>query len=383
MSSLAFWLAKPSMNSTRDSIFTSRPVKARRSMKQSRRLSFLFYEALYGPLVFLKAIYRQVMLLFFMFVWGAVIFTYYTPPGGVPLPPLSAFLASVSTITTIGLYVPNGGNFSTLPQLEAAFLIIMIIASVGAGASIVQGTVSTMLSGELAKGEAEKKLIMRLKQHVIVFGYTHLGRYVVEKLDDLEFDYVVLTKDPNLYHELLSKEVFAVLEYATQPITALRQAGIERASVIVVAHENDSDNMLLILSARKVRPDIRIISVVHDHSLVETARNAGADMVIPASVTVGHLLALSAVTKDLVGVVFSEKIGTKEIAQFSIFKSSPLVGKGMQEVSKYATVIGVVRNDQVVQNVFDPAFSLKENDTLLVLGDPSNLSTLEEEAKAI
>jgi len=46
------------------------------------------------------------------------------------------------------------------------------------------------------------------------------------------------------------------------------------------------------------------------------AKNAGADVVIPSSVTVGHLLALSAVTRDLVGVVFSKKIGTKEIAEF-------------------------------------------------------------------
>ena len=371
------------MNSGGNGIFATRPAKARKSAKQSRKLSFLLYEAFYGPIVLLKAIFRQVILLFLMFVWGAVIFTYYTPPGSISLPPLSAFLASVSTITTIGLYVPNGGNFSTMPQPEAAFLIIMIIVSVGAGASIVQGTISAVVSGDLAKGEAEKKLITRLKQHVIVFGYSHLGRYVAEKLDELNFDYVVLTKDPNVYHELLRKDMFAVLEYSTQPITALTEAGIERASIVVVAHENDSENMLVILSARKLRPDVRIISVVHDQSLIETAKNAGADMVIPASVTVGHLLALSAVTRDLVGIVFSEKIGTKEIAQFSIFKSSILIGKGMQEVSKYATVIGVVRGDEVVKNVFDPAFSLKENDTLLVLGDPTNLFTLEEAAKAL
>ena len=56
-----------------------------------------------------------------------------------------------------------------------------------------------------------------------------------------------------------------------------------------------------------MRPDIRIICVVHDQGLIETAKNAGADMVIPSSITVGHLLALSAVTKDLVGVVFSRE----------------------------------------------------------------------------
>jgi voltage-gated potassium channel len=199
----------------------------------------------------------------------------------------------------------------------------------------------------------------------------------------LGFDYVIITKDPIIYNELLKKDIFAVLEYETQPIIALKAAGIERASMIIVAHEKDADNMLIILSARKMAPDIRIITVVHDQSLSETAKNAGADMVIPASVTVGHLLALSAVTKDLVGVVFSEKIGTKEIAEFSIFKSSKLIGKGLQEVAKFAAVIGVVRDDKVVTNIFDPAFALKENDTLIILGETETLQDIEKEAKAL
>jgi Trk K+ transport system NAD-binding subunit len=216
-----------------------------------------------------------------------------------------------------------------------------------------------------------------------VFGYSHLGRYIAEKLDELGFDYVVLTRDPALYHELLSRQIFAVLEHESQPLAALRAAGIEKASMIVVAHSEDSVNMLIILSSRKLRPDIRIVSVIHDQSLIETAKNAGADVVIPSSVTVGHLLALSAVTKDLVGVVFSEKIGTKEIAQFSIFKTSPLIGKGLQEISRLATVIGVIRDEEVVSDVYNPDFRLRENDTLLVLGDPAKLTTIEQEAKAV
>ena len=363
---------------SRDSIFTPITVKRRRAAKESKKISFLFYEAMFGPMAFLRATYRQVIILGGMFVVGAVVFSQYDK-----LPFLASLLASVSTITTIGLYVPNGGNFKTMPHGEAALLILMIIVSVGTGASIVQSAVGAVVNGDLARVEADKKLIMRLKHHVIVFGYSHLGRYVAEKLDDLGFDYVVLTRDPSIYHDLIRKEIFAILEVQSRPMIGLKEAGIENADIVVVSHESDSDNMLVTLSARKLRPDIRIISVVHDQNLIETAKNAGADMVIPASVTVGHLLALSAVTKDLVGVVFSEKLGTKEIAQFSIFKKSALIGKGMQEISKYATVIGVVRDQQVVRNLFDPSFTLLENDTLLVLGDPAGLQTLESEAKAL
>ncbi len=352
--------------------------RRQRIRKGSRRFRFRFYESLYGPKILIRAIYPQIILLSLMFIGGAVIFAYFDH-----LPFISALLASVSTITTIGLYVPNGGNFFTINPTEAVLLIIMIIVSVGAAASLLQSSVSTVVNGDLAKGAADKQLIKKLKRQAVVFGYSNLGRYVAEKLDELEYDYVVITKDPHVYNELLTKNIFAVLEHETQPIKALTAAGIDKASMIVAAHEKDSDNMLLILSARKMRPDIRIISVVHDQDLMETVKSAGADLVVPSSITVGHLLALSAVTKNLVGVVFSEKIGTKEIAEFSIFKSSILIGKGLQEVSNYAAVIGLVRDNKVITNLFDPSIALEEDDTLLVLGDQKRLRALEEEAKAL
>jgi voltage-gated potassium channel len=348
-----------------------------RFKRESRKLSFILYEALYEPIIFLHTVYRQLIILAAMFIIGAEIFAYYNG-----LPAIPALLASVSTITTIGLYVPNGGNFYTLNQKEAILLIIMIIVSVGAAASTLQATVGAFINGDLAKGKVEEKLIERLKKHVIVYGYGHLGKYVIEKLEELGLDYVVVTTDPQLYAGLVKDRTLAVLEHETRPIEALKQAGIERAAMLIVSHQNDSDNMLITLSARRLRSDIRIVSVVHDPELIDAAKSSGADVVIPSSVTVGHLLALSAATKDLVGIVFSEEIGTKEIARFTVFKSSKLIGKGLQEASNLAAVIGIIRGGAVVQNIFDPAFRLAEGDTILVLGDPANLETLEGEAGA-
>ncbi len=360
-----------------DEVIFGRHAKGR-VHKQTRKFSFAFYQAFYGPIAFVKAVYRQVLVLAAMFVFGAGIFYVYDH-----LPPVGAFLASVSTITTIGMFIPNGGNFFTINSTEAVLLIVLIIISVGALASIVQSMVSMLVDGKLAKSEAQRQLMKRLRKHVVVFGYSHLGKYVSEKLEELGFDYVIMTKDPNTYNELLKRNIFVVLEYETQPIEALKAAGIDQASMVVIAHEQDAENMLILLTTRKVRRDVRIITVVHDPTLVDTAKEAGASMVIPDSVTVGHLLALSAVTKGLVGIVFSEKIGAKEIAEFTIFKSSPLIGKGLQEISKYGSVIGVIRDGKVVTNLFDPSFTLQEDDTMLILGETALLYTVEKEANAL
>jgi len=333
---------------------------------------------MYAPAYLLKALYRQLLILAGMFGLGAWVFSYYNG-----LPPLGALLASVSTITTIGLYVPNSGNFYTINQNEEILLIVMIIVSVGAAASLLQATVNTVVNGDLARGEAEKSLIKRMKDHVIVFGYAHLGRYVADKLGELGIDYVVVTHDPAIYEALTKKKVLAVLQQENRPIVALEDAGIKTATTLIAAHEKDPENMLIILSARRLKPGIRIISVVHDEQLMDTAKNAGADVTIPSSISVGHLLALSATTRDLVGIVFSEKVGTKEIAQFSVFKASKLVGKRLQDLTQFAHVIGIVRNQELIQNVFDPGLKIMQDDTLLVFGDPAGLHQLEAQAEAL
>lgn len=337
----------------------------------------MFYQLLYAPVTLVRTIYKELLVLVGMFAIGGLIFAHYER-----LPPLDALLASISTITTIGLYVPNGGNFVTLNHTEAALLIILIIVSVGAAASLLQGTVSSVVNGDMARGAAERSLIKRLKGHVIVFGYAHLGRYVADKLAAIGIDRVVVTHDPTLYDALVKDHQLAVHELENRPLVALREANVETASTLITAHEKDTDNMLAILSARRLRPDLRIISVVHDDQLVETAKNAGADVVVPATVSVGHLLALSATTRDLVGFVFSEKLGAKEIAQFSVFKSSKLIGRPVSALTEHAHVVGIVRRDELIRNLFDPGLRIQEGDTLLMFGDPAGLHELEVEAEA-
>jgi uncharacterized protein with PhoU and TrkA domain len=43
----------------------------------------------------------------------------------------------------------------------------------------------------------------------------------------------------------------------------------------------------------------------------------------------------------------------------------------------------VVRGGNLIQNVFDPSLTIKEDDTLLLFGDPAGLHELEAEAEAL
>ena len=335
--------------------------------RQSRALTFVLYRIFYGPMLYVRVVYRQLLILLALFIFGALTFIYFEG-----LSPLIALLASVSTITTIGLYTPNGGNFSTMNRTEALLLITIIIVSVGAGASVVQSMFSSTISGTVRE-RAEEKIISKLKRHIIIYGYNHMGKFVADKLDEKGYDYVVISSKPEVCDQLVKKNVFAVLETTTDRIGALKSAGIDTASKIIATDANDANNLRFILTARGLRPDIRIHTVVNDPSLEQTAKSAGASIVIPASVAVGELLAFSAETEESVGVLFWKKVGVRTFTEFVISESSPLIGEKLQVVAKLATVTGVLRDGKVDGSVFDGGFTLKRDDTLLVLGETSNL----------
>ncbi len=343
--------------------------------RESRKLSFLLYRMFYGPLSFVRAGYRQLLILLCMFIFGTFIFSHYEG-----LPNLLALFASVSTVTTIGLFSPNNGNVFAMSRTEVILVVVLMIVSVGSGTSLLQSTIG-MASSERGRAEAKKRLVKRLKKHIIVYGYNHMGKYIIERLEEIDYDYVVITRIPDVYNELLKKDFFVVLENETDIIGALKSAGIEKASLVIVSDINDSDNLRFILTARKLRPDVKIHAVVHDPSLTEMAKDAGANVVIPSTATIGELLAFSADNTDLVGVVFTQNMKTQRIGELTIRAPSPIIGKKLHEVAEMEKIIGALRGGRVDAKVFDGSFTLKEGDTLLILGDPTSLKEhLEERA---
>ena len=345
-----------------------------KNKRQSRKFGFILFRVIYEPMLYLRAVYRQLLVLLLLFILGTFIFGYFDQ-----LPPLVALFASVSTVTIIGLYAPNNGNFTTMNKTEGILVMGLILASVTAGASVIQGLVSVAANKEMVRGKLTKRLIANLKGHIVVYGYNHMGKYVTDKLGEMGYDYVVISRNADVYSELLKSGVFVIFETDTDRIGALKSAGIDKASMVIVTDINDSDNMRFILTARKLRPDIKIHTVVNDPSLVETARDAGANVVIPSSVAVGQLLAFSAGSKDLAGVVFSEKMGTQGITEFMIRESSPLIGRKLQEVAKLAKVAGVLHDGKVDSSIFGGSFTLGVGDLLLVIGDTSNLKKFKKE----
>lgn len=304
----------------------------------------------------LKHIWIQLTLLLSMFASGAIIFAYFQR-----LDVLSALLASVSTITTIGIYAPN---ILVMTNTEKILLIVVFLVSVGSAASLVQGTVSTAMSKQILSEELCEKKIQRLKGHVIVAGYKFMGKYVTHKLEEIGQEYVVITIDESKVKPLREKGTNVIYGPAVNAFETLQKAGIERANSIVVTYESDGDNMLTLMAAKKLNPKIRTITIINDKDLYESAKDAQADVVIAPNDMAGQILALSTISDEVTGVLLSERMRGRHIAEFAITKG----GFKIKELNTICPVLMVLREGEVIATFLDD-FTLKGGDFIFALTD--------------
>src|SRR5207248_10173061 len=71
----------------------------------------------------------------------------------------------------------------------------------------------------------------------------------------------------------------------------LARAGLARAKGIVVASDNDADNLYITLSSRSARPDIQIVARASDEDAEKKLKLAGADRVVLPYSAAGRTMA--------------------------------------------------------------------------------------------
>ena len=135
----------------------------------------------------------------------------------------------------------------------------------------------------------------------------------------------------------------------------LRQAGVEKATHVIITTDRDDSNVLVTLTVRQLNPDAWIVASVREHENVPLMRQSGANSVITSSDAVGRLLGLSSMSPMLGSVMedlmtYGEGL---EVAERELLVTE--VGKQPQRLPDQ--VIAVVR-DEKVYRYFDPVVSL-------------------------
>jgi len=264
--------------------------------------------------------------------------------------------------------------------------------------------IGNRLSGRVSRRPADDAMTerapARIEGHVIVVGYGLNGQNLARVLREAGIPYRILELDPTLVRA--GKDAGEPIDFGdgTRP-DILKQAGIERARVLVIAISDPTATAHIVSQARRVRADLRIIVRTRYVSEIERLYGLGADEVIPEEFETSveifarvlheyHVprnvitLQVELIRKEHYGTLRGLRLeGTRldELNRFligattdiiSVLEDSALVGQTLRQTDLRgrtgATVIAAVRNGKPASNV-GPDFVLQAGDLLVVLGD--------------
>ena len=194
------------------------------------------------------------------------------------------------TISTIG--------YGEVEPLNQAGRLVTVLTIAG-GIVVVQLTIQRLLGlseagyfRQLRELRFRRKL-RRMHDHVILCGYGRIGSEISEQLLKETESLLVVEMDPTRI-EAAKERGLKVLQADATIDETLMEAGLQRCRSLVAALPSDAANLYVILSARNLRPDCRLIARADSEDASAKLQLAGASVVVSPYVAGGRVMAASA-----------------------------------------------------------------------------------------
>jgi voltage-gated potassium channel len=312
--------------------------------------------------------------------------------------------AAVMSVTAMGVagYVTLGWS-----PFDALFMVVITISGVGFGevrpmgstaerihtmliiglgmlavAYTIAGFVQFLTEGEIQRllgHQRMRRQIETLSDHTIVAGYGRVGGLVADELAAAEIPFVVIERSPERIAEVERHAYLYVMGDATEE-KILRDAGLERAKVLVTALQSDAETVFITLTARQMAPNVMIVARAEQPTTLKKLRQAGANhVVLPAAIGAHRIVSL---LTNPTAVEFAELVTQRsslaiEMDDIPIRQGSPLQGHTLRDADigrrTGVIVIAVKRADGRVE--FPPSGDepFAPGDSIVVLGRRTNL----------
>lgn len=203
---------------------------------------------------------------------------------------LDATYMTVITLSTVGF-----GEVQDLTEEGRIFTAVLILSGVGAISYAFTVGTQEIVAGQLSgawRSTRNRRRINRMRDHFIVAGYGRVGSFVASLLLEQKQAVVVVDIDTERLAEAEAEmEQLRFVAGSADHEDVLRQAGIDRAAGICFCLPNDADNLLGVLTARTLNPDIFIATRVEDALNEAKMEFAGANEVVSPTSAAAYSMA--------------------------------------------------------------------------------------------
>lgn len=286
-----------------------------------------------------------------------------------------AYYMSLVTLSTVGF-----GEVIPLSHLGRVFTSFLILFNIGFFAYAVSTVTSIFADAEIHTFFSDFKMmqkIQKLQNHTIVCGFGRHAGEVCKELSKQQIPFVVVELDLEKIDLLRRETNYLFFRGDATLDEVLMEAGIERASAIVLTLPLDANNLFIVLSARQLNPNLKIITRLNNAADELKLRRAGANHVVMPEQIGGYYMATLVNKPDLVAFFnLISNMGANHVVFEEIpvshlkpnFKEKTIAESGIFAATK-VPIMGLRYPDGQYQlNPSEDAL-LRSNMHLVVLGD--------------
>ncbi|HEX9847534.1 MAG TPA: potassium channel protein [Acidimicrobiia bacterium] len=303
-------------------------------------------------------------------------------------------LAIVMVVGTIGYVIIEG-----VPLFDALYMVAITVSTVGfeevfplsgtgqvwtvviiaMGIGVVLYTAAASIEyvvdlGEVRKKRKMEKDVSRLSDHVIVCGFGRVGHGTWTALRSRDVPVVVIESDSDRVEQAMAAGALVIRGDATHN-DVLELAGIHSAQSLIACVADDSDNLVIALSVKSLRNDVRVICRATEPESERKLRLAGADAVVAPQAVGAERLALMAQQPELAqifdimvnGSPVEFRVEELDIAPDCVMAGKTIMDSGIRQETG-ALILAVEGGDETVMINPGPNVRLTPGERLVVVG---------------
>jgi len=282
---------------------------------------------------------------------------------------------TVISLTTVGY-----SETHDLSRNGRIFTIFLLFSGMGILAYGISTFTAFLVEGhvlDFLRGRQMLKKISQMHNHFIICGYRGEGRYALEELIETKTPHVIVDSNVAELSVMFPGADLLYIEGDPTMDKTLEQANIKKAQGLISALASDSENLLVVLSAREMNPDIRIISCVFDRETARKFHRVGANGTVMADFIGGLRMASEAIRPTVVSfldAMLRDKDHTLRIEEIRVLEEgNDWVGKTLQEIEiprQTGLLVVALKSLTSGKYVYNPRadYVVETDDILIVIG---------------
>ena len=337
------------------------------------------------PTLFRSKLIQIVALLAAIFAVGTVGFSLIEGPHQ-RMSPFEAFYLTAITITTIG-FSEIPGELSTPGRV---LVVLLAFSGIGTLLYAVSNVTAFFVEGQLRdliRRRKMEKRIEKLRDHYIVCGSGLVARYLVDERRRTRNPFAPVDDAGARLEKLAGGD--RETNYVAGDVAddeVLVACGVERARGLLAALESDLDNLFAVITAHRLNPELRIVSLAVAEASIPKLRYAGADGVVSPNFIGSMRMVSEMIRPAAVGfldVMLKDKHKNWRIEEATLHEGCRLCGRGLGEAminEKAGVLVLGLRRPGSEDYVYNPPrdTTLEAGDTVVVLGSMDQIAALRQ-----